>query len=109
MGLKVSDVLSDIIKAASASLGEDWSGIKDFAEPEFKRLAQSLVDIGELIAAKKVTKRQGQALLNIHKNTTQIVLLTAKGLGVVAVENAINAALRAVRNTVNTALGFKLL
>ena len=37
------------------------------------------------------------------------VMLTIEGLGVIAGENAINAALKAVRETVNNALPFKLL
>jgi hypothetical protein len=36
------------------------------------------------------------------------VLLTVEGLGLLAVEQAINAALRVVKDTVNTALGFVL-
>ena len=39
----------------------------------------------------------------------QTVLLTIEGLGIVAVQNAINAALSVVKDTVNTAIGFTLL
>lgn len=55
------------------------------------------------------TDLQAQALLQIHRNTTQTVLLTIEGLGVIAVENAINAALSAVATAVNKAAGLALL
>ncbi|MBK7189898.1 MAG: hypothetical protein IPH86_14790 [bacterium] len=73
-----------------------------------KRLAESLAAIAKLVATKKVNQRQAKALLRIHSNTTQSVLLTIDGLGVIAVEDAINAALGAARDTVNSAVGFKL-
>jgi hypothetical protein len=108
MALTTADILKPMLAAAERSLAADWGKARDYSGPEFKRLAASLVDITKLVAADKVNKRQAQALLRIHRNTTQTVLLTIEGLGVIAVENAINAALGAVRDTVNTAVGFKL-
>ena len=34
---------------------------------------------------------------------------TIKGMGLIVVENAVNASIKAVQDMVNTALGFKLL
>jgi hypothetical protein len=45
----------------------------------------------------------------MQKNSALAVLLTVQGLGLLTVESAINAALGAVKETVNTALGFLLL
>ena len=39
----------------------------------------------------------------------QTVLLTIEGLGIVAVQNAINSALDVVKDTVNKAIGFGLI
>jgi hypothetical protein len=39
----------------------------------------------------------------------RIVLLTIEGLGILAVEAAINAAIDVVRSSVNTALGWAIL
>jgi len=108
MSLKISDIISPMVKAAASSLGEDWPEVKDYAVPELRKLAQSLIDITELRARDKLTQRQARSLIRIHKNTTMMVMLTVEGLGIIAVENAINAALKAVRETVNTFIGFKL-
>ncbi len=108
MALTTADILKPMLAAAERSLAEDWAKARDYSGPEFKRLAASLVDITKLVAAGKVNQRQAKALLQIHRNTTQTVLLTVEGLGVIAVQDAINAALATARDTINTAVGFRL-
>jgi hypothetical protein len=44
----------------------------------------------------------------MQKNALKTVLLSEKGLGLLAAEAAINSILDAVRTAVNTALGFAL-
>jgi hypothetical protein len=107
--LRVSDILPEMLAAAKDSLGEDWPNVKDYAKIELRKLAQSMVDIAKLAATGKVNGKQAKVLLRIHRNTTMVVMLTVQGLGVITVENAINAALKAVRDTVNGALPFRLL
>jgi hypothetical protein len=109
MALKVSEVFGPMLAAAKESLSVDWPKVKDFAKPELKQLAQSLVNITRLLANGNVNKQQAKALLQIHKNTTAMVFLAIEGLGIIAVENAINAALKAVGDVVNSAAGIKLL
>jgi len=109
MAPKASEILASMTTAARNSLAQDWPKAKDYAESELKRLAQSLADIAGLAASGKVNSQQARSLVQIHKNTTMMVLLTIEGLGIIAVENAINAALAAARDTVNTAAGLKIL
>src|SRR4029453_1076801 len=104
--LSVGDLVSDMLQAVKASLGKDYSKAKDFARPEVQRLARSVVDIAKLVATGKVTKQQARSLVAIHKNTTRVVFLTIEGLGIIAVENALNAAIGAIRDTVNGAVKF---
>ena len=47
--------------------------------------------------------------MNIQKNAIQMVLLAIEGIGILAVENAINAAISVVQDTVNKALGWTIL
>ena len=47
--------------------------------------------------------------MEIQKNASRTVLLTIEGLGLLAVEAAINAALNVVKDAVNTGIGFTLL
>ncbi|WP_206203761.1 hypothetical protein, partial [Thermococcus sp. M36] len=55
------------------------------------------------------TQEQAELLINMQKQAVQTVLLTEKGLALLAVQNAINAALGAIATTVNTAIGWALL
>lgn len=105
----VAELVASMLNAAKGSLGKDWPKARDFAESELPKLARSLADIGGLLAQGKITEVEARSLLEIHKNTTRTVLLTVKGLGLLAVENAINAALGAVKDAVNGAVGLALL
>lgn len=105
----VGDLAGSMIGAAKVTLDRDWKRARAFAEPELSRLAQTLADIGRLLAEGKITELEARSLFEIHKNTTRTVLLTVKGLGLLAVENAINAALGAVQGAVNGALGIALI
>ncbi|HEY8256394.1 MAG TPA: hypothetical protein VIG08_01940 [Gemmatimonadales bacterium] len=107
--LSVSELVGDMLGAVKQSLGKDFGKAKDFAKPELQRLARSLVDIAKLVAERKVTQQQARSLLEIHRNTTKVVLLTIQGLGIIAVENALNAAFDVIRTTVNRAVKFALI
>lgn len=106
--MRQSELARTMLVAVKESLGEDWGEAKDWAKPEIQRLARVLVDIGKLVAQDKMTPAEAKAILKIHRNTTQTVMLTVKGMGLIAVENAVNAAVGAVRDVVNTAVGFRL-
>jgi hypothetical protein len=100
-----TDLWTRMIAAAADALGTEWPKVRGYAEPELRRLARTLVDIGERTAEGDISKREARALLRIHRNTTQTVLLAAEGMSILAAEKAVNAALRAVRDTVAAAFG----
>lgn len=109
MAIDVSDIFQKMLQAAADSLEGKWPSIKDFAETEVKNLAETLALIVRLKTEGKITEEQAQLHLQIQKNTTRMVLLTAEGLALLAVEAAINAALNVVKETVNSAIGFALI
>jgi hypothetical protein len=108
MSLNVSELAGRMLGAAQEALSAKWPEIKDYAEGETQKLAQSLVTIEKLHLSGQITEEQARLHLDIQKNASRTVLLTVEGLGLLAVEQAINAALRVVKDTVNTALGFVL-
>lgn len=103
------DLASSMLGAAKGTLDRDWPRVRAFAEPELTKLANTLVEIGKLLLEGKITELEARSLLEIHKNTLRTVLLAIQGMGLLAVENAINAALGAVRDAVNGAVGLALL
>lgn len=108
MSMNASQLGKDILAAFKGSLSEKWPEIREYGEAEAKKLAQTLVMIEALRASGKITEEQARLHLEIQRNATRTVMLTLEGLGILAVEAAMNAALASVREAVNTALGFAL-
>ncbi len=109
MSLDVVKLGQDILAALNGSLGDKWPDVKDYGEAEAKKLAQTLVMIGTLTATGKINKEQAALHLEMQKNASRMVLMTIEGLGVLAAEAAINAALGVVKDTINKEIGFVLI
>jgi hypothetical protein len=109
MALNVSELLKEMLGAAKPVVEKFWKEAKPFAETQFKNLAQNLVMIEKLKLKGVITKEKALIHLDIQKNSFRTVLLTIEGLGILAVEAALNAALGVVKKTVNTAIGWNIL
>lgn len=109
MSLSAPQLGKDILGAFKGVFTEKWPDIKEYGEAEAKKLAQALVMIEALKVSGKINKDQARLHLEIQKNSARTVLLTLEGLGIVAVEAALNAALDVVKQAVNTAVGFALI
>lgn len=102
-------IFGDMVKAAENSLKDKWPDIKDLATSSIRTLAQNIVDIEKMKAAGSITNEQARLMIGIQQDAFKIVLLSEEGLGLLAVEAALNAVLKVIRSAVNTALGFILI
>jgi hypothetical protein len=109
MALDARDLLGPMLSAIRPVLSKYWGDVKDFAETEAEKMAKTLATIAELRVADKINDQQAQALLDMQKHSMQAVFLAVEGIGLIAAQNAINAALGAVKDMVNKAIGFALL
>lgn len=109
MSLSVSGLARAMVDAARGKLTKHWPDVKEYAKSEAKKTAETLALIERLVLTNEINAKQAKALLSMQRNSAQSVLLTIEGLGLLTAESAINAALGAVRDTVNKALGFALL
>ena len=109
MSLNASQLAKSMLQAAAGVLKKEWPEIKKYAETEFKKIASDIILIERLRIEGKISTKRAKLHINIQTNASTTVLLAAEGLGILAVEKAINAARKAVRTTVNKALGFTLL
>ena len=109
MSLDVGDLASKVLETFKGKLTEKWPEVRDYAEAEAKKLAEALAMIEKLRLTGEITEEQARLHLDIQKNASRMVLLTIEGLGIIAVEQAINEAMAVMRDTVNTAMGFSLL
>jgi hypothetical protein len=108
MSLDISELGENVLGAASSSLGTSWEQARRIAEPQLRELARIAGDLGQRVVSGALTEAEAKALFSIHVNTTKTVLLAVEGLGILAVEAAINAVLDVLKATANTALGFDL-
>lgn len=109
MALDVSTLLSSMLTAAEGSLKQAWTTAAPFAKTQFTNIAQQIVDIETQLIAGSIDQAQATLLLDMQKNASRAALLAVEGIGLLAAQNAINAALAAVATAVNGALGFALL
>lgn len=105
MKIDVDKLLKGMLTAASDVLKKKWPKAKDYAENEFRKLLLEAQHIAQLKADGKITEQEAAYLMDLQRNASRVVLLTIEGLGILAVEEAINAAMAVVRDTINSALG----
>lgn len=109
MEINYSQLTKDMLEAAKGVLTTQWKEVKPFAEKEMKSFAENIKLIAKLKAEGKITEEQALLYLDIQKSTMRVVLLTIEGLGILAVENAINEDINAIKSTVNKAIGWEIL
>lgn len=107
--IDVQQISSAMIGAAKGIFKTNWPKIKDYAEGEFEKLARTLAQIETLKVSGQITDGEASVLFEMQKNTTRAVMLAIKGMSLLMVEAAINAALKAVQDVTNKALGFSLI
>lgn len=109
MALDVGSLASQMLAAALPMLKQDAANAESFAKGEFQKIAQTIVSIEEQQASGEVDQAEASLFLDMQKNASKSVLLALKGMALLAVENAINAALGAIKAVVNSTLGFALI
>lgn len=109
MSLDSGQLAASMVNAMQGVLSEKWPEMKDYAQAEARKLAESFVMVEKLKLLGQIDNEEAELHFNIQKNASRTVLLTIEGLGVLAAEAAINAALDVVKDAVNTALDFSLL
>lgn len=108
MAVDIQGLVPDMLAAAAGVLRQKWPEARAFAQSEFTKYAEAVRLVGELYAAGEITQARAKLHLRFQKAAMANVLLTIEGLGVIAVEQAISAAVGVVRDVVNTAVGFRL-
>jgi hypothetical protein len=109
MTLDIKALVDAMLGAMKPILQKSWKDVSEYATVESQKMAHTLASIAELRLAGKIDDEQAATLLEMQKHAMRAVLLAVEGVGLVAAQNAINAALDALKDTVNGAIGFQLL
>jgi len=109
MSIDVTSITNKMITGVRDSVGERWSVIRAIAEPELRKLAQTLEDVQQLYASGEIDATRAFQLVEMQRNTAMSVLRTVEGLGVLTAREAVDAAAHAAGAVVNRLVGFKLI
>ena len=107
--IDANELLTEMLKAVKKSLEDKWPQVRDLATSEFRKFSQNIEDIKKMKSNGTITIEQARLQLDIQKNSIKTVLLTEEGLGLLAVEAAINAAIDVIKEAVNKIIGWALL
>jgi hypothetical protein len=107
--LDVEKLVQLMSGAAVGVLRKEWPAVRSYAETEFRKLGETVKLIAEQAAAGEISEEEAALLLDMQRNAMRSVLLTVEGIGILAAEQAINAALDAARAPINAAVGWAIL
>jgi replicative superfamily II helicase len=102
--INIQQLVQKMLDASKGELGKHFKEAKDYAALSYKNILENAELLATKTAAGELTEEQARILLNMHTKAAQNVLLTIEGIGIIAAERAINAAIAVVRDTVNALL-----
>jgi hypothetical protein len=109
VALDIEALATSMIDAARAALANRGPALQVTAEMELRRMAGALADIGALLAKGEIDPERAKGLANIHQFSVRSVLRTVEGLGVLAVDQTLQAVTGVAASVLNRIVGFKLL
>jgi len=109
MSIDIGSITNTMIAGVRHEIGDRWSTIREFAEPELRKLAETMEDVQQLYADGKITANHAFQLVEMQRNNAMSVLRTVEGLGVLTARQALEAAARAAGSVVNRLVGIKLI
>ena len=103
----VDDIYKALMTAAPAAFGNAWKDAKGFVPAELHKLAVQLVSIADNVAKFELDNNDGyppatgKVLLEMQKRATENVLIAVTALTLIALEDTINAVLKAAKGFVS--------
>ena len=103
--LDVDQVANQMLQASAGALLKGGKQASEYASHEYAQFIEDIEHVQTMAEEETISAAEAQALVDQHKLSMQAVLLCVEGLGVIAVQNAINAALQVLNAAISTALG----
>lgn len=109
MSLDIEAIGKQMIEAAQGVVKEKWPATKSYFESESRAYAARLATIVQLKKDGLISEERAKQHVAFQTEAWETVLLAVEGLNQLIVEQALNAAIKVIRDTVNTTIGFALL
>lgn len=107
--MDLETLAKDMLGSFKDSLGTHWIEARPVIEEQVTEVRRMIVYIREVEATGEITKEDAQELIEFQMLNMQMLQLEALALSEIAIETAINAAFKTVREAVNRLVNFELL
>ena len=109
MSFDVEALTQKMLDGAREAVSDRWPQLRALAEVEMRKLAQTLIDVHQLLEAGDIDEKRARLFVRMQQTTARTVLCSVRGLGILSAEQATEAAVAAVARLVNGIVKFKLL
>ena len=104
LNLDFKDIAKNMLTAAQMSLPDHRADIKSLAEGELKDFARRSVELAKKVIEGSISEEQAKLILKIRKNAVETVFLSIAGIGLLAVQEAINSVIDVLKGALNKAI-----
>ena len=111
MSVNTDEIYNKIIDSAEGAFKEGWQAVKTYAPAEFKKMAVQLAEIAENVALYEVDNTQGYSpktvkiLFKMQRTACEAVFVAVTHLTLIAVQKAINAIIKVLKETLGGYIG----
>ena len=107
--INVEQLVTAMLGAAQGVFASRWPEVRALAKSESRSFVQNMAEIQSMKLAGEITEEQAKILTKMHRRSMETVLAALEGVSLALAEQAVNAAIAVVRNTINNAIGWALL
>jgi hypothetical protein len=103
MDINADEIFKKMIAAGEGAFEEGWEAVKTYAPGEFKKMAVQLAEIVANVALYENDKTQGYSaktgkiLFKMQRTACESVLVAVTHLTIIAVQKALNAIMKVLR------------
>ena len=102
-------VLKEAVGAAKAAIsGTDWAEIKEYVKKSAKDLVNAGIQVQKLKLTGKINEDEAKSLIEEEKIVVRMKLRAIAGVTLLTVQNALNAVLQVLRDSLNAAIGWRI-
>lgn len=109
MSLNAKQLSSDMLAAAKPVLQAHWGKAAPYATAEIQKLAICAAQIEAGYKSGEITAEEAGILRDMQASASRAALTTIETIGLIAAQDAINAALKVLTAAVNKAVGIAIL
>ncbi|UCV05679.1 hypothetical protein [Dechloromonas denitrificans] len=110
MAISADEIFAKISDAAEGAFKDGWAAVKGYAPAEFKKMAVQLESIAENIAQYQINSNEGYSpatgkiLFRMQRTACESVFVAVTHLTLIAVQKALNAIVKVLKEAFSAVL-----